>query len=103
MTVDLETAVGCGEQLEETADAAGGGLQIPVDDDDVGGIALAEHIGEIGVGSGEVDAEEDDLLGVLEHLARSIPHVDVTLGDDGTQLQGRQERGDGQGTMGFAG
>ena len=81
--------------LEDVAEVAAHVVYVLVDDDDGGITVFTEHVAEEAVDGGEGIAEEEDAPGTEHELVCLVPCGDIVSGDDGLQLHGRQERGDG--------
>ncbi len=94
VTASLLDGVSLCVKLENAAHVGADSLDVLVDDDDLS-LVLTQHVAEVVVGRREGATQDDNLVGSHHQLGGVIPGVDITLGDDGLQLQGRKERRDG--------
>ena len=95
LAVDHLSGIAVRWQLEDVADMTAHRLHILVDDDNMRIAVLTQHVAEVVVGYREGASQDDYLVGSEHQLGGMIPCVDVAFGDDGLQLQWRQERGYG--------
>ena len=88
--------IAVGGQLEDVTDIAAHRLHVLVDDDNLRITVLTQDVTEVSVGYREGASQDKYLVGSEHQLGCMVPCVYISFGNDGLQLQGRKERGDGK-------
>lgn len=88
--------VAVGIELQGAAEVTGGWLHVAVHHGDFRGGVGTQHVAEEGVPGVYPVAQQQDMAGLRDGLGSLVPGGDVLAADDGLQLHGRHEGGDGE-------
>lgn len=88
--------VAVGVELQGAAEIPGGWLHVAVHHGDSRGGVGAQHVAEEGVPGVYPVAQQQDVPSLGDGLRGLVPGGDILAADDGFQLHGRHERGDGE-------